>query len=40
MNSLKEFEKQVKTLIAAENWAEAYKICNQILIMMQKLTSS
>jgi len=31
MNSLKDFEKQVKTLIAGENWAEAYKICNQIL---------
>lgn len=31
MTSLKEFEQQVKSLIAAENWPEAYKICNQIL---------
>ncbi len=31
MTSLKEFENQVKADIAAENWAAAYKICNQIL---------
>lgn len=31
MNSLKEFELQVRTLISSENWPEAYKLCNQIL---------
>lgn len=31
MVQLEDFEKQVKTLILAKNWAEAYKICEKIL---------